>query len=136
MAGTQNLQVLWDLDGSRTVASVDELDALLDGLHERFASEGRQVLVLVEREGRPGSLGVGLGGAMSMLSWLDLDHGEDVVSLGGGQADGGGYVAFEYAGQASEYPRSVLVPLPVAREAVRRFAATGQRPGSVRWQQA
>jgi len=134
--------VAWDRE-QQVVTTLGELDALLDRLHERFAQGKRRVLVVLDRAAsRAGAMAIGLGGEMAMLHWLVQDPDgtvhEDLLSLGdtGASLDGEEYVEFEYGETSSEFDPSVLVPLEVAREAARYYGATGQRPGSVRWQQA
>ena len=135
MAGTRKLDVTWHFHGphQQAVQAVEELDALLDKLDKEFAAEGKQVLVLVGREGGTAVLGIGMGGSAAMLWWYDEERGEDLLSRGDLTSESEPFVKFGYLGDLSGYPRWSLIPVAVARDAVRMFAATGELPGNVTW---
>lgn len=75
---------------------------------------------------------IGLGGSQSLLSWSGGD-GADLISRGDGPEEP--YVAYLFNGHESEFSGTGAIPMEQAREAVRAFFATGERPSAVVWQE-
>jgi hypothetical protein len=122
-------------DGPQEVAvsSIAELDRLLDEISANAQRAERPELpTLFDEEGR--SLAVGLGHELSVLAWADDDEGSNpLLSEGDLQAEGN-EVGFFYGNQYSYFPVTALIPVTVARDAMREFVTLGARPTMVRWQ--
>jgi hypothetical protein len=128
--------IAWD-PGEEAIAATtaDEVDVVLRRLDERFRREGgTPVLAMVEHAGETTSLGIGLGGAASMLSWLNNAEPEEDLVSEGPAGDTDSYAQFMYAGAESEYPASVLIGTEDALDAVRHYVTSGRRPPGIRWQ--
>ncbi|HEX7899606.1 MAG TPA: Imm1 family immunity protein [Planctomycetota bacterium] len=121
-------QVEWRNEPADRCRALAELDALLDRLHR----EGKPILVQVTGPSKQGTLGIGLGLALSVLSHTP-DSGEPPyrVSLGDPLAEGG--TDFFMAGHHTEMENRWLIPMDLAREAMRHFCRTGELSDSVVW---
>lgn len=117
----------------RTCRTVEELDELLDQLALEYAGD-RAIITKIELDTSGDSLTIGLGRDMSVLehmrSSLDPPY---LMSVG--DHDKKGEVVFFLDGEATEIARSNLVPTSLAREAVRRFATTGELLDRIRWEE-
>lgn len=128
--GTGMWKVQWSENGETEVASVDELDAVLDGLH----NAGLPLLVVVESSNQGDSLAIGLGRNVSVLNFV-CGTGEPAsfTSLGLDERDEP--VEFNFMGAQSEFPLRNTIPVAVARQALREFIQTGGRTSSITWEQ-
>jgi hypothetical protein len=130
-------RIVWSLDVSSPdpqlqtaeVTNGDDLDRTLDAIADQATEP--VIIELISSTGE--RLGVGLGAAGSVLSFTGTSDPPYFISTGnlGPQNDG---VVFYLHGHWSEFPASALVTNQDAREAARRFVATGRRPDNVRWE--
>lgn len=141
---------------SRDVASVQELDELLDSLASEFP-KGEPVLVSVVRANQD-SLAIGIGAPVVYVDGSDDGDNEDddeapttapsITVLVFIPADGGpptytslghepftGDVVFFYLGQESEFDGRHAVPIEEGREAVRLFVAGQGWPLNLMWEE-
>ncbi|HEV3163475.1 MAG TPA: Imm1 family immunity protein [Isosphaeraceae bacterium] len=125
------LRIEWEENGRADVASVEEVDRLLDDLAEQ-ASERPFIAELISSAGD--SLAIGLGREESILSWVQAS-GDPPYYASKGDPDSQGLVVFFYRGHWSEFPRSFVVAIAAARKAMRLFFETGQRPTNVEWEE-
>lgn len=114
----------------RTCDSARDLEALLDRL-QRDCASGAPILVRIEFAGHRLDLGVGADPTFLALSAQPSD-GEAWISVG--NPDAPGALEFWGCGGRQDVPRRHLVPLDLAREAVREFVATSTRSGGIRWE--
>jgi hypothetical protein len=124
-------RIEWGEDGQAEVASVEDLDGVLDELTDQ-ALEKPFMVELISPNGD--SLAAGLGLDESVLSWVPGDQNPPYyASKGDGAAEG--TVVFHYRGDWSEFPRWSAVPRGEVREAMRHFFATGEMPRNVEWKE-
>jgi hypothetical protein len=129
--GQPGPRIEWEENGRAEVASVEELDRLLDDL----AEQARKRPFMVELISSAGdSLAIGLGREESILSWVQAS-GDPPYYASKGDPDSEGLVVFFYRGHWSEFPRSFAVTIAAARKGMRLFFETELRPTSVEWEE-
>lgn len=127
-------RVAWE-DQERLVATVDQLDTLLDDIH-RDHQEDKAVLASIELDSTGDSLAIGLGKDRSVLNFVSGSKDPPYfTSVGHEGEDNDEPIVFRYMGQWSEFLLRNTVPIDTAREAVRTFCRTGEIPNDVRWEQ-
>lgn len=116
-------------DPAIVVATVEELDTLVDRVLEETKHHRVGAMIQVNILGRTGypALEVGLGQEKGFLVY----HAEDGGSTKG-DGDPAEFVEYVYAGNLSEVPADVEVPIHVVRHGLREFLETGGRPSVVR----
>jgi hypothetical protein len=103
-----------------------------DGPQETDVSGRPELPTLYDDRGR--SLAIGVGDQSSLLVWTEDDSdGSSLLSQGVTQG-GGDEVGFFYGNQYSYFPATALIPIDLAREAMRQFITSGTRPTVVAWQ--
>ena len=112
------------------VATVEELDALLDRVDAEARVGQRPVLALVGLGGTR-YLTVGLGDDDVGLTYNDSSDWRSWSSLG--DLTGDDEVGFWMGNQPTYVRRRELVPIDLARQAVRELYDTGERSQLVRW---
>lgn len=128
-AGRQRVE--WDEGAGAWVKSTEELDLLLNDL----AEAGIHKPLMVESISAKGdSLSIGVGSQESILSWIPAG-GNPPYFASKGNPDAQGTVVFFYRGSWSEFPRWSAIPVATAREAMRQFLETGERPTNVNWEE-
>ena len=123
----------WTPDGDGTeVATVEALDALLDRLSAE-AEQGRPFMVELTA-GNGNLVSMGLGRPESVLSYTPGSLDPPYYASHGGRA-GDEVMAFDYAGEPTEFPIRQALPMSAAREALRRFFVTGTLPDNIEWEE-
>jgi hypothetical protein len=135
---TEAMLIEWSVDFAspdphvRTaeIRDANALDRTLDAI-VRDASEP----LIVELVSPDGSrLGIGLGPSSGVLTFQESADPPYFMSAGDiGLPDED--VAFYLHGHWTEFPGTALVANEHAREAARRFLATGDRPDNVMWEE-
>lgn len=120
--------LLWGQNEQAPVRSVEELDQLLD----RLTHDASDPLVAVLEPPGEAALSIGLGSDRSLLNFISSPDPPYFTSQGLEKSDES--IEFFYCGELTEYPRRALIPVEDAREAMRRFFKTGERPDNVGWQ--
>jgi len=116
-----------------TVHSLAELDGVLDRLALQYPEDRAVLAEVVAPNGD--SLAIGLGRNESLLSWVQSSGDPPYYNSMGDEAESGA-VSFYFGGTWSEFPRSDVVSIEVAREAVRDFFHSGGRlSDKVRWEE-
>lgn len=110
--------------------SLEEMDATLDRLH-RECQPGHPICVNVVVPGYWVTIGLGADPTFVLVSVEPCD-GEWYVSAGDEAAHG--WVDFYGCGNYTRFERRSLVPLSLARQAVREFAEHQERSRLIRWQ--
>jgi hypothetical protein len=123
----------WGTGPGADVSDATELDALLDQADTEARTAGRRVLAVVAL-GQGRDLRIGLGADETLLGVDDHSGYQTWWSCGELYQDDQD-VAFSLDGQPTYYPRWMLVPAALAREAAREVFRTGLLPTSVRWDQ-
>ena len=119
-------------DHEQPLATLAELEVLLDRLHARYAADSTPRLVWIKSHERACELIVGLGGSRSVLMVSDETLPDlSFTSLGTDRRDR--EATFVSSHEPSVFPYRYLVPVSDAREAVRQFCRTHQRPDAVGW---
>jgi hypothetical protein len=120
---------------SRMITSRVELDDTLNQLTGR-TEEGEPLIVELISPGGA-SLGIGLGRPESVLAFKSSSEPPYFQSVGdnSSQTTSNDVVVFYYQGQWTEFPAGALVPNESAREAIRIFFETGERPENVKWEE-
>jgi hypothetical protein len=121
--------VEWGTSSSIDVASLRELDALLDHLNRQAVFQPFMVVISSPRDR---SLAIGLGQAQSVLNYQASADPPYYASLGDAAADG--ELIFDFGGESTEYGMRHAVPLDLAREAVRCFCKNDDRPDNLKWE--
>lgn len=130
--------VQWDVDDERQAATVEEMDALLDELDAASRERPLPYAVTVwtgpEADGRDGpALTFVVGTDTSPVQWSSPGPPYGRASWNGGSDDEPYFVA-NFGGQWSELDAWMPIPIADAREAARRFFATGgQCPDNITW---
>lgn len=120
-------QVEWSR--SETVVAVEQLDALLDQLHLEAVG---QAPILVSIGGPAGCLIVGLGRAESVLSFISSDS-EPPYLVSTNRSKDEAEVEYFMNGHHSPVQAKHVIPMDLARDAVRVFVEHGALLASVRW---
>jgi hypothetical protein len=115
---------------SGQVATVEELDELLDRVDAEAHAYQRPVLALVGLGGTR-YLTVGLGADYVGLTYNDFSEWQSWSSLG--DLTGDYETGFWLGNQPTYVRRRELIPIAVARQAVREMYGTGERAGLVGW---
>jgi hypothetical protein len=129
---SRQITLSWAEGKSATVASVDELDERLDALD----AEAREGDPFVAEVARPDGavLSIGLGRDASVLNYSASPDPPYYTSHSPG-GSGDESPVFYYYGHWSEFRPDAAVPMENAREAVRVFFRTGDRPDNIDWRQ-
>jgi hypothetical protein len=80
------------------------------------------------------SLALGLGRAVSVLSWVSASQ-DPPYFASQGDLEAEGTIVFHYYRDWSEFPLWSALPLTAARLATREFFLSGKRPSSVIWRE-
>lgn len=124
-------RVQWDENDAVDVHTIEELDQLLDRLHQSAAAP---VLATVEFPQSGDSLTIGLGHAQSVLNFID-GSGDPPYWSSVGKLTADGAVDFLYMGEPTEIPLRRLIGIELARDAIREFAQTGRLSKHVDWEE-
>lgn len=109
------------------IATVDELDEVLDRATAAAAADVLPYIVYIHTEaGMDGDmLGLGVGGEFSYLTFND--------QYVPGDLDGGKPSRWYYDNQPTDLPPGIGIPPNVARDAAREFIRTGRQPAGAAW---
>jgi hypothetical protein len=113
--------------------TVEELDRLLDQLQQENIPS--PVLVTLELPSSGDSLSIGLGRAESVLNFVS-GSGNPPYWSSVGEHEEDEAVGFNFMGELSEIPLRHLIPLDLARQAVRDFVRTGKLSQKVKWEES
>lgn len=122
----------WAEKPELVIGTVEELDRLLDQLQREHTSS--PVLVTVELPSTGDSLSIGLGRAESVLNFVS-GSGNPPYWSSFGEHEENEAVGFNFMGELSEIPLRHLIPLDLARQAVRDFVRTGKLSSNVKWEE-
>jgi hypothetical protein len=111
------------------VTTVDQLDAALDRLHTQAFGES-PIHVLIE--GPAGTLTIGIGHSQSFLSFI-LPDSDPPYLVSTTKSKDETEIDFFMDGHHSPVMARNLVPLDIARDAVRVFVEHGALSCDVRW---
>jgi hypothetical protein len=129
----------WWNEQTRDVASLADLDRLLDELHERFTQEDPSLVSVEHRAGGP-CLSIGLGLRRSVLNYVGVDGDPPYFTSVSGaddeETEGESTISFLFNGELSEFPVENSVPLARARVAFRQFCETNVLPDAIEWEEA
>lgn len=115
-------------DGRREVATVEELDRVVDELSASADSPFSVELMVDENT----AISVVVGLDISLVNFYSAT--EQPNYLGSvGPWDDDELVVFYHRGHYSEVPKVHFVPIDDAREALRYYFRTGQRPPNITW---
>ena len=126
------IKASWAEEQDVSLSTVSELDRLLGQIHEDH--EDSPVLVSIELSSSGDSLTIGLGRAESVLNYVSRSGDPHYWSSVGKRQESAA-TAFNFMGQLSEIPNRHLIPIDIARQAIRDFVQTGKLPRSVEWEQ-
>ncbi len=128
-----NASLEWDRNQRATVSSVQELDCLLDQLTREAAHSYPFSVDLILDSGD--ALSMVIGESITPVQFYSLTGHPLVVGCSGpweGE-EGDQLFVFDHRGSYSEIEKRYTIPIADAREATRRFLATGERPHNVTW---
>lgn len=125
-------KITWRSDDAGLVVTSD--DELRYALSEAGHDAARQPLIAEVTLDDGESLSIGLGGEVSVLSYVGASKNPPYFSSQGSSRvrDGEGVVFFYY-GHWSEFPPSAAVPVEDAVEAVRYFCEHGKLSPQLSW---
>lgn len=123
-------------DPKLRTAKVENLNAL-DRALDRAAEEGAKAQPLIVEFVSPSGarFGIGVGMALTVLSFKASDEPPYFISVGYPESCTDHDIGFYFQGRWTEFPASALVSTDCARNAARRFFATGHRPDNIRWEE-
>lgn|GEM_PF-4430339 len=110
--------------------SLTELDAALDRLH-RICDAEHPILVCIDLPAYRLDIGLGADPTFVIVNTQPCD-GEYWISVGDERARG--VAAFHGCGDYQEFDRRHLVPLELARSAIREFILSGIRTPAIHWE--
>jgi hypothetical protein len=121
----------WDENQQADVHSLDELERLIDELSLQAQGE---LPFSVELYGNVDTcLSILVGGEVSHLEFFSAKSRPPVVVSSGPWSDDE-FVVCTHRGHYSEMPKKYCIPVADAREALRRYFLTGERPDNVAWE--
>lgn len=126
-------KIKWDASPETTVHTIEDLDHVLDRLHQYCTAA--PVLATVELPSSGDSLSIGLGRAESVLNFVS-GSGDPPYWSSVGEHEKDEAVSFIFMGELSEIPLRHLIPMAVARQAVREFVQTGKLSNKVTWEES
>jgi hypothetical protein len=126
-------KIKWDASPETTVHTIEDLDRVLDRLHQECTAA--PVLATVELPSCGNSLSIGLGRAESVLNFVS-GSGTPPYWSSVGEHEKDEAVSFNFMGELSEIPLRHLIPMGVARQAVREFVQTGRLWHKVTWEES
>jgi hypothetical protein len=109
--------------------SIAALDEVLDRLHAG-CEPGSPILVCIDLPGHRIDIGLGVDPTVIVVNTQPCD-GEYWISVGDEKAVGD--ANFYGCGNHQQFARRHLIPVALARSAVREFIRTGVRSPDVRW---
>jgi len=115
------------------IGTVEELDRLLDRIQQENIPS--PVLVTVELQSSGDSLSIGLGRNESVLNFVS-GSGNPPYWSSVGEHEEDEAVGFNFMGELSEIPLRHLIPLDLARQALRDFVRTGKLSQIVKWEES
>lgn len=124
--------VTWNEHEKKELATVEDVDRLLEALHARYRGDDPQ-LVTVELDGGD-SLAIGVGQDRSVLNYVSGSK-DPPYFTSTGELDLDEPIAFMFNGSLSEFPMRNSVPMQAAREAVKEFCTTGALSPSIAWEE-
>ena len=123
-------ELTWDDDDHASVKSVEELDELLD--HLPFTVRADLPFTVECQVNDETCLMITLGGNESHVEFYSMTERPPIAVCLGPWNDGT-FVPFYRRWRYSEVERQFFVPLADAREALRRYVRTGERPDNIAW---
>jgi len=123
-------QIQWNDNEPHPATSVDEVNSMLDAVHQEHAESGRLVQI-VNESGE--TLMVGLGKSLSVLTYAPAEGWPSKSSRNPDAIDDGEAIGFFMGSHWSEMPKSYAVPVEQAREAVTLFCKQGELSPSIEW---
>lgn len=119
---------------ARAIRSREQLDDALDEI-ERHARANEPLIVdLISPLGA--SLRIGLGRQRSVLTFDSGSGMPPYLESSGDETNtNSDSIVFYYGGHWTEFPASALIPKEAAREAMKSFFQTGERPNNVSWEE-
>jgi Immunity protein Imm1 len=124
-------RIKWGENGDREIATLAELESMLDELGQ---AEESALVEVMSPSGNSLAIAVGGGENESMLNYIPADRNPPYLSSVGNEKAAGTF-EFSFAGEWSESPRRHLIPSAVARNAVRHFFLTGELSSDVHWEE-
>jgi predicted AAA+ superfamily ATPase len=125
--------VVWyDREGPIEVSTVQEMDSLLDWIAASPRYRKFPVIVSISRSDEQQIVDVLVGrDDLSLLIWY---LAKEDIAASKGTIPTSEEIMFNYGGTATDAYIDTAITVEAARQAVREFVATGQRPSCVEWQ--
>ena len=123
--------VVWKQRGKQVIASIQQLDDLLDRIHAEFQDSEP---VLAEVDGPGGSLMIALGSDWSVLSFV-APSGDPPYYVSRGGSAPLELLDVYFCTHHSQFLGSQLVPVATAREVMREFVASASLPQTINWEE-
>lgn len=132
-------QLFWANDGGTAETSPQQLDEILDELHEQWRDEELPLVVTLTYTTRPAvdfppTLSLSLGREWSVLVYDDADHPDvNLMSVGDAAPPLVDELICEWGDDFTYYSPKHAVPVEYAREAARQFCGNSAPPRAVAW---
>lgn len=126
------LKASWGEVPEVALGTVEELDRLLDQLQSEHSES--PVLVMVELTASGDSLMIGLGKEDSVVNFVS-GSGNPPYWVSVGPHEEHDLVVFDFMGSHTEILRRHLIPVSLARHAMRVFVQTGTLCPNVQWEE-
>lgn len=123
----------WDRNERADAPSVQELDHILDRLTAQARASRPFSVDLFLDSGD--ALAIVVGGEVSVMNFYSPTHRPPVVGCRGlwSEDEAEELIVFDFRGEYSEIEKRYTVPTADAREGMRRFFITGERPDNITW---
>ncbi|TDU87004.1 immunity protein Imm1 of predicted polymorphic toxin system [Kribbella voronezhensis] len=130
----------WHSGEPVSLTTADEVDQMLDALAAESWENSVAALYIdgrLDRAGRPDhELQVAVDYADKTMGVLRYSGNDGTYFSKGSTSSDGDSVLYYYLGNEREFPRNSVVPMEVARAAVKEFLQSGgERPTAVDWQE-
>jgi hypothetical protein len=120
----------WDVDNHVNILTKQDLDKTVDQLMEE--ANGSLPFSVEVSVNELTSLVITLGSEYSHVEFYSANSGPLVVGCRG-PWDEDALIAFTHRGEYSEMELRYFVPMQAAREALRRYFESGERPDNIQW---
>lgn len=123
--------IIWDRDGRIEFHSLESLEEHLDRLTDASLQRGMPLAIQIKLN-EDTSLQITVGSLRSYVAYYST-RGSPLIAVSRGPWVSDEEFTFDYMGEESGSKMKYCVPIEDAREAVRQYVSTGERPKNIVW---